>query len=124
MKIINNLSGEKFNKLLVIEPIKRKIGERTKYKCICDCGTETIVEGSKLKNSHTRSCGCLKSETYKGHNKLSFGESSRNNLIATYKWNAKSKNINFNLTDSEMIEIFQSNCYYCGKQLIIKKVYE
>lgn len=30
------------------------------YECLCDCGNKTIVVGSKLKNGHTKSCGCLK----------------------------------------------------------------
>jgi hypothetical protein len=116
MKIINNLSGKKFNKLTVIEPIPRDIGERTKYRCKCDCGNETIVDGSKIKNGHTKSCGCLYKEVDYGHNRLKVGEASRNTLVYNYKHTAKVKGINFELTNDEMINMFESDCHYCGRE--------
>lgn len=116
MIIKNNLSGKKFNKLTVIEPVDRKPGERTKYKCTCDCGNETIVEGSKIKNGHTKSCGCLKEEVDRGSHRLPEGVANRNALIYNYKQNAKKKGINFELTNKEMISMFESNCYYCGRE--------
>ncbi len=116
MKIRKDLSGYKFNKLTVIEPLQRKVGERTKYKCICECGNEIVVEGSKIKNSHTKSCGCIKKEIDYGFNRLAEGEASRNGLITTYKTNAKVKGINFELTKDELITFFESNCYYCGRE--------
>lgn len=30
------------------------------WKCLCDCGQDATVEGRKLKNGHTKSCGCYK----------------------------------------------------------------
>jgi len=37
------------------------------YRCVCDCGEETVVLGSKLKNGETRSCGCLRVTAAKKH---------------------------------------------------------
>lgn len=116
MVIRNNLSGKKFNKLTVIEPLLRDIGARTKYKCACDCGNEVTVEGSKIKNGHTKSCGCIKKEVDYGFNRLEEGVSSRNALMYNYKYNAKKKGIPFELTDEEMITFFESDCYYCGRE--------
>ncbi len=28
------------------------------WKCLCECGQDTTVEGRKLRNGHTKSCGC------------------------------------------------------------------
>lgn len=41
------------------------------WLCLCDCGTLTITRAANIKNSHARSCGCLriKSITKHGHNK-------------------------------------------------------
>lgn len=39
------------------------------YECLCDCGNKTIVVGSKIKNGHTKSCGCLKKLTLINRNK-------------------------------------------------------
>lgn len=117
MIVKSNLVGKKFNKLLVLEIIPRSLYKRTKFKCKCDCGNEIIVEGSKLKNGHTKSCGCIKQEIDYGKSSRGiFGESSRKSLISSYKDNAKRKNIEFNLTDDEMTNLFQLNCFYCGSE--------
>jgi len=116
MKLKENLIDKKFNNLTVIEVIPRKINERTKYRCVCGCGKETIVDGSKLKNGHTKSCGCIRKDVDYGSHRLSEGISSRNALIYNYKHNAKVKGVNFELTDDEMIIMFESDCYYCGRE--------
>lgn len=55
------LVGIQFGRLEVIEKLENKSG-RSRFRCKCICGNYTIVDGSKLKNGHTRSCGCLKRE--------------------------------------------------------------
>ena len=57
-----DLTGQKFGKLLVVEkiPYKDKNGH-TLYRCLCDCGNETIVVVCALVSKHTSSCGCLNS---------------------------------------------------------------
>ncbi len=32
------------------------------WNCICDCGKETVVDGSSLQQGFTQSCGCIKRE--------------------------------------------------------------
>lgn len=54
-----DLTGKKFNKLLVLERAEN-IGKKVAWKCLCDCGNETIVEGYSLKTGKTKSCGCLR----------------------------------------------------------------
>ncbi len=41
--------------------LKSKTG-RIKWLCLCDCGKVVEVAGGHLKNGHTTSCGCKKSE--------------------------------------------------------------
>lgn len=67
--VSNNLVGRKFSKLTVIEKSAEKTKSgNVKWLCKCDCGNETTVVGSKLKNGHTKSCGCLKkSEQSQGY---------------------------------------------------------
>lgn len=59
MPKFQDLTGQKFNMLTVIE-IAEKGNGKTKWKCRCDCGNEVIVASSNLKNGHTKSCGCNK----------------------------------------------------------------
>lgn len=49
----NDLTGQIFGHLTV----KEYVGNR-KYRCMCDCGKETIVVQSSLVTKNTRSCGC------------------------------------------------------------------
>ena len=115
MKI--DLTG-KINRLTIINSIRKK-GHRTKYFCQCECGKHTIVEGSKIKNGSTKSCGCLHTESNRSkHNKYKKpqGVASRNRVIGNYKNNARHKNLEYNLTNEKIINLFQANCYYCGTE--------
>lgn len=53
VKVKKNLSGMKFGKLTVIEQVEDSITPKGQHlpmwKCICDCGTEIIIEGGALK---------------------------------------------------------------------------
>ena len=39
------------------------------WRCKCECGNETIVIGTYLRNGNTKSCGCLNLERVKTHDK-------------------------------------------------------
>lgn len=55
------LVGQKFNSLRVLKCVGTHARSRYKmYRCECDCGKETIVRSTFLRNGHTKSCGCLK----------------------------------------------------------------
>ena len=56
-----DLTGQRFGKLLVLERAEDKCTgskPRVMWRCICDCGNETIVSGASLRIGHTLSCGC------------------------------------------------------------------
>lgn len=56
-----DMTGRKFNRLKVIE-LDRVENGKTYWKCECDCKNIAVVEGNKLRNGHTKSCGCLSRE--------------------------------------------------------------
>ena len=58
----NNLAGQKYVKLTVLEYAYSKKGKRY-WRCQCDCGNVVCVQTAKLKSKNTKSCGCLKYET-------------------------------------------------------------
>ena len=55
-----NLVGQKFGRLTVLEYYEDN-RKNTRWKCICDCGEETIAITTNLKNGKHKSCGCWKS---------------------------------------------------------------
>lgn len=63
MQLIN-LNNEKFGKLLVIDRVGTQ-GKHPLWKCICDCGNETVVRGDHLREGKTQSCGCFEKENRK-----------------------------------------------------------
>ena len=59
MSVFKDLSGQKFNKLTIIERSPNRGRYRTMWHCKCDCGNTTIVNADNLKYGRTKSCGCL-----------------------------------------------------------------
>jgi hypothetical protein len=75
-----NLLGKRFGRLVVIQehpslktPNQKKISW-TRWKCLCDCGKETIVRTGNLSNYRTFSCGCIRIEKLKSEKR----ETARN----------------------------------------------
>ena len=54
-----DLTGQKFNMLLVISLNSRNKWSQQLWDCLCDCGKKVIVLTRDLKIGHTKSCGCL-----------------------------------------------------------------
>jgi hypothetical protein len=57
-----NLTGQKFNRLTVIEQRGFSPHGKSKWLCRCECGREIVANGSDLKSQQQKSCGCLNSE--------------------------------------------------------------
>ena len=51
--------------------------KRKMWRCICDCGNETVVSTSNLLNGTTKSCGCWKHEKLREHNTIHNGTHDR-----------------------------------------------
>lgn len=57
-----DLSGLRFNKLTVTEPVGRTSNGTIRWSCVCDCGNTTTVSSASLRNNGVKSCGCLRIE--------------------------------------------------------------
>ena len=57
-----NISLQQFGRLMPSFPIGMR-GRFLYWACLCDCGTTAVLDIYKLCSGHTRSCGCLASET-------------------------------------------------------------
>lgn len=58
MSKIKDLTGQRFGKLVAIEPTEERRNGRVVWRCRCDCGGEKLVQIGNLLNGGTKSCGC------------------------------------------------------------------
>jgi hypothetical protein len=61
------MAGQRFGRLVVIQPEGRTSYRQTMWACRCDCGNTKIVRGIALRNGATRSCGCWNAERRTTH---------------------------------------------------------
>lgn len=71
-----DLAGQKFGRLTVIRSAGTQ-NNRAMWLCRCECGKELIVEGHKLRNGNTKSCGCYQRDRAKESQTRHNGSSSR-----------------------------------------------
>lgn len=61
-----DLTGQRYGRLTVVEQAKTHVTPRGRnvymWRCVCDCGKESIVSTSALRSGDTKSCGCLQRE--------------------------------------------------------------
>ena len=67
MSLCEDLTGKRFNKLVVLYRDENGHGDKSRWKCICDCGAETTVSGTNLKTGAVKSCGCLRHMKHDTH---------------------------------------------------------
>lgn len=72
--------GERYERLVILEEVDPGVpkGGRV-YLCRCDCGNTWTGLGTALRKGHTRSCGCLKSES-SARNALAMGQRTTHGL--------------------------------------------
>lgn len=128
--IKNNLSGQKFGRLFVIEPVPERNCGHVVYKCKCDCGKYKNVVGIMLSRGDTKSCGCYSREKTIAfnHSRKNTELSANNNLYRWFENQAKQRGIKFELTIEDVNSIIHKPCYYCGTENSnthkYKKIYE
>ena len=53
-----DLTGQKFGKLVAVQPTKARDGRNVMWECKCDCGNTVLVRAASLLSGNTVSCGC------------------------------------------------------------------
>ena len=59
--------GQRFGRLLVTEEAGRNDLKKVMWRCLCDCGKETVVPSGGLVTGNTTSCGCFLKEKITKH---------------------------------------------------------
>ena len=81
-----------------------------KYKCKCVCGIIRNVDRGSLFYGTSTNCGCVVREKHKKE----LGHANASVLFHNYKHQARQRNIVFDLTREEFLNIVSKDCFYCG----------
>jgi len=78
---LNNLTGQKHGRLLVIERAEDYVSPKgkhgTQWLCECECGNRCVVRAIYLRRGHTVSCGCAKKGIHVKHGDALYKNASR-----------------------------------------------
>lgn len=118
-KLRKDLAGQRFGKLVAIEPVDSGThhdwqGNCSYWKCRCDCGNETIVSQRSLTRGRTKSCKCLQKRGVSKRNTKSTREVVITRLMSSYKRGAKDRGLSFEIDRSDISNIIDEKCFYCG----------
>ncbi|CAB4197115.1 hypothetical protein UFOVP1290_635 [uncultured Caudovirales phage] len=107
MSIVKDLTGQVFGELKVIDRAFNDKHNKARWHCVCSCGTKTIVCGSDLIKSNTKSCGC----------RLNNKEASCRRKLKPHIYTAKEiyrRYSDGDLTFEDFLILSQQKCYYCN----------
>ncbi len=109
--------GNKYGKLLILR-MADNWTENTHIRmpliCQCDCGNIKEMCAYDIRYRKVYSCGCAQLEwATKGQIK-SNNHAAKQKLYNTYKSGASTRNLIFNLTKEQLLDISLKNCYYCN----------
>lgn len=65
----HELVGMRFNRLTVMSRVENSNKGTSRWLCLCDCGSQSVVGGTKLVKNLTKSCGCIVLEMISNLNK-------------------------------------------------------
>lgn len=121
------LIGQRFGKLVVVSRSKNVSKRGSRYLCQCDCGKQTIINGSGLLRKYKwQSCGCTIHEN-SGQFKLRYTSNiALNSLVSNYRRSAIERGYEFSLTHNDCESLFSQKCFYCSsepKQIFKIKTY-
>lgn len=57
-----DLTGQRFDRLLVAERLAPDRHGKVRWRCVCDCGAQATAATNVLRRGEKRSCGCLRRE--------------------------------------------------------------
>lgn len=117
-----DLTGSKFNQLTVLEKmpsVKYGVTYKRRWKCVCECGKTTEVDTGQLTSGKAKSCGCAHAKSSvensaKTRHLIAKKDAAFNSVRSIYQYNAKKRNLHWEIDNEHARNLFSSNCYFCG----------
>lgn len=78
-----DLTGQKFNRLTVIDRAQNTAKGQARWLCQCVCGKTYIANGTQLRKGRVQSCGCYKREVTIEHS-TKHGHANAGQISPTY----------------------------------------
>lgn len=110
---VNNLTGKKFGRLLVLKKSENIKAKGVFWFCVCDCGGTKNISGANLTKEHgTLSCGCLAKELSKIRREQAAKDitGQKFKMLTAVRFSKRVKNVLFWIFKCE-----------CGKEKEMKK---
>lgn len=118
MPFFNDISGQRFGSLVVLERLPNTYSpsgaQYTNFLCQCDCGNKHVTQSKSLLAGRVKTCGCGIGLP-PSPRRLEEGESAKKILYSRYKREAKQRNLPWSLSMEDFEKLTSSNCSYCGK---------
>ena len=116
-KLLNEkYKGKNYGVLTVIE-FSHRNGTKYFYKCLCNRCDSTTIARIGRGNYTPKSCSnCVNDLQKETADSKYLAYRNYKSIYSSYKSNAKSRNFEFNLTLENVIQLVNSNCYYCGDE--------
>lgn len=112
-----DLTGQKFNRLIVLKRAENNKLGKVCWLCKCECGNIIIVESQNLRTNHTKSCGCLneeqRSKTGKIYGKLNGKINGQKQKGVPKIKNRKYKNLTYDKTFKRIRNIYRCMIRRC-----------
>lgn len=118
---IRNYEGQRLGQLVVLRREGTKkyfpfVSSKRKrpnsfvlWRVRCDCGKEKLVTSNSLRLG-TVTCGC----TTGRWKRYESGEAARRSVLRYYRYSAKNRHFDWQLTDDDFFILTRADCHYCG----------
>jgi hypothetical protein len=103
---IIDMPGKWFSRSFVLWNT-RALGGEYRYLCYCECGLIFETSGYLLRSGKTLSCGCL------GRANVT-KDSIIGSFLCNYRWGAKRRGLDFDISTSDFRRLVKSPCFYCA----------
>jgi hypothetical protein len=110
----NDLTNKRSGRLVAIELCGRNSQGHCLWKCKCDCGKEIVTTGYSITRGGAKSCGCLTRENSSLAHFKGDGVSGFNRLYSEYRYSARSRELDWKLSQDEFKILTSQNCVICG----------
>ena len=84
MSRIKDMVGKRFGRLTVLSRAENNVHGQAMWRCVCECGQETVCSGGNLRSGRSKSCGCVSREKTVLRNLKHMG-STRNHVERLYR---------------------------------------